>query len=122
MTMELSRAREIVQAINARCFVTIGLDKDLPSLEDVSLGEMMEATNMVRNANQAARAAAEINGGGCTISIVPDDRLIAAVYTLHHYPCSREPILSIPFGAARQHVVAVLAIPNPTDDDEEDEE
>lgn len=110
--MHIARARDIVRAINARCFTTLGLEHDLPSLDGVSLAEMIEAKRVVENVNAANEAAAKFSGGRRTIHVVPDDRLIAAVYTLHHYHDSREPILSIPAGATRNKVVAVLTIAN----------
>lgn len=118
--MEIERARNIVKAVNARCFVTIGLERELPSLDGVSLAEMIEAKAIVDNVNKSSAAAAKISGGGYSISVVPDDRLIAAVYCMDHYPCSREPVLAIPSGERHQKVVAVLTIPNPEPDDQED--
>lgn len=119
--MDIARARDIVRAVNARCYATVGIEIELPSLEGVSLAEMIEAKQVVQNLNAANEAAAKISGGSYSISMVPADRLIAAVYTLDHYHDSREPILSIPAGTARQRVVAVLTINNAgAPEDEED--
>lgn len=117
--MEITRAREIVSAINARCFTTLGFDHALPPLDDVSLAEMIEAKRIVENTNDASKAAAKFSGGRYTTSVIPDDRLIAAVYCMDHYPCSRDPVLAVPHGATRQKVVAVLTIPNARDDEED---
>lgn len=109
--LTIERAREIVRAINARAFVTMGMADELASLEGVSLTQMLEAVRMIGNANAARRAAAAVNGGGVTIDVTPDDRLIAAVYAIHHYPASREPILSIPAaGRRRRRCLAVVLI------------
>jgi hypothetical protein len=118
--MEIARAREIVLAINARCFTTLGFDHALTPLDGVSLAEMLEAKRIVENVNAGNKAAAAFAGGRYTINVVPDDRLIAAVYCLDHYPCSRDPVLAVPHGTSRQKVVAVLTVPNATQDDEDD--
>lgn len=109
--MTLERAREIVKAVNARCFVTMGLERDLPSLEGISLGEMVEATAMVRNANKAAESLAKLSGGTYSISMVPDDRLIAAAYAIDHFPISDEPILALPLGVRHLRVLVAAQIP-----------
>lgn len=108
--MTLERAREIVTAINDRCMATIGLPAKLASLEGVSLEEMIEAKRLVENANTVNQAAAKFSGGSYSISMVPDDRLIAAVYVLDHYPDSSEPILSVPGRRGHQRVVAVVEL------------
>lgn len=118
--MDIERARDIVKAVNARGFATMGLDHELPALDGVSLAEMIEAKTIVRNVNKANAATANITGGSRTIYVVPDDRLIAAVYCMHHYPCSREPVLCVPHGQQHQKVVAVLTIPNAEPADEEE--
>lgn len=108
--LTIERAREIVRAINARAFVTMGMADELASLEGVSLAQMLEAVRMISNANAARRAAAAINGGGFTIDVIPGDRLIAAVYAIQHYPASREPILSIPAAGRRLRCLAVVLV------------
>lgn len=108
--LTIERAREIVRAINARAFVTMGMADELASLEGVSLAQMLEAVRMISNANAARRAAAAVNGGGVTIDVIPDDRLVAAVYAIHHYPASREPILSIPAAGHRLRCLAVVLV------------
>lgn len=105
--MTFDRARDIVAAINARCFVTMEIATNLPDLDGVSLAEMVEATAMVRNANAAAVAKAKLAGGGYKIRMVPDDRLIAAVYAIDHFPISNEPILALP---ADEHHLRALAV------------
>lgn len=117
--MEIDRARDIVKAINARCFTTLGFDRELPSLDGVTLLQMLEAKTIVENVNRTNQVAAKFSGGRYTIHVIPDDRLIAAVYCMDHYPCSREPVLAVPSGERHQKVVAVLTIPNPEPGDEE---
>jgi hypothetical protein len=91
--MTPDRAKEIVKAINARAFFTMGIgDGALPPLAGVSLAEMVEAAEVVRLANATTPAV----DGRRTIHVVPDDRLIAAVYCMEHYPCSNEPIVMVP--------------------------
>ena len=109
--MDMTRAREIISAINTRCMVTIGLEEELKPLDGVSLEQMLLAKCMVETANRANEAAAKISGGRYTINIIPDDRLIAAAYVLDHYPCSNEPVLSVPYGQSSRRVVAVLSVP-----------
>jgi hypothetical protein len=110
--MDTTRAREIVSAINNRCMVTIGVEEELQPLAGGSLEQMLLAKRMVETANRANQAAAKISGGRYTLNVVPDDRLIATAYVLDHYPCSNEPVLSVPYGQSSQRVVAVLSVPN----------
>lgn len=118
--MTLDRAREIVKAINARCFVHMGLEHDLPSLEGVSLADMVEATAMIRNVNKVNQAAAKFSGGQYSVTMVPDDRLIAAVYAIDHYPMSNEPVLALPRpGGKRLCALAVVNIPVPAEEEED---
>ena len=51
-------------------------------LQDVSLAEMLEAANFVDLDNKTKPKNAD---GSRSISMVPDPRLISAVYTLLHY-------------------------------------
>lgn len=107
--MTLERAIDIVTAVNGRAFVTMDLPGDLSPLVDVSLADMLRAKAMVEQANVDARLAAEQEGGGYVIRVVPDDRLIAAVYALDHYPNSREAVLAVPV-EGREGYVKALAV------------
>lgn len=118
--MSIERAREIVKAVNARCFVHMGLQEELPSLDGISLGEMLRAATMVKVANETAQAEAKISGGGCTISMVPADRLIAAAFAMEHYPISNEPILALPLRPGRMRALALVDIAAPKPDDDDD--
>jgi len=90
--MTPERAREIVSAINDRCFFTMKLVESPKSLAGVTLAEMLEAKTIVEAENDAAESV----NGSYTIKMVPDDRLIAAAYCMEHYPVSDEAILVMP--------------------------
>jgi len=120
--MTPERAQEIVTAINARHMVSMGIDRPLGSLQDVSLAEMLEATSIVEAKNAAAEAHAREHGGGYSISIVPDDRLIAAVYVVDHYQPSREPILYLPNPGLFTDRVALAVVAMESKEAERDEE
>ena len=105
--MTIDRAREIVVAILGRAFVTMDLPGDLSSLTGVSLLDMIHAKEIVEQHNKDAAAAAKLNGGSYSISVVPDDRLIAAVYVLEHYPHSDDAILAVPVKSFLGNVKAV---------------
>ncbi|MFG1376111.1 hypothetical protein [Xanthobacter autotrophicus] len=122
-SMTPERAREIVAAINNRALITIGIDQPLLSIEGVTLAEMLEAKAMVVAQNKRAEAEARQRGGRYSISMVPDDRLIAAAYALQHFAVSQEPILCLPIRdfRASHAAIAVVAV-TPTEDDTADEE
>lgn len=78
--MDPTRAREINAALVAHAMYDMGLrDEDPPSLKGISLEEMIQATRILQKENRD-----NPNGGSC----VCDDRLIAALYVLTHYPAS----------------------------------
>jgi ferritin-like metal-binding protein YciE len=108
--MDLTRAQSIVSAINDRAFTTMDLPADMASLADVSLADMIEAKRLVQDANEAAVTAAKGTGERYTIRVVPDDRLIAAVYAIEHYPCSNTAVLALPQRAGRHKALAVLSV------------
>ena len=88
---ELERAKEICSAINAFAMETMGLGKaDAAKVKDLSLREMLDALDLVERWNDRPA----INGVSRSISMVPAERLIAAVYTLvnfaDHSPCGDE--------------------------------
>ncbi|MDR6953836.1 hypothetical protein J2X65_003199 [Ancylobacter sp. 3268] len=121
--MNLARAHEIVAAINARSLVTIGIDQPLGSLSGVTLQEMIEAKAAVERENNAAVEAAKAKGGGYSINLVPDDRLIAAVYTLHHYTPRHDAILCVPVDhfLGDRLALAVVVIDSAEADADDDE-
>ncbi|MFG1246752.1 hypothetical protein [Xanthobacter flavus] len=121
--MEIERAKEIVHSINAFAMVTMGLEVKAGSLKDVTLSDMLEAKAAVLSLNAAAAADYKEHGGSYSIYCVPDDRLIAAVYTLGHYHPSREPILCLPRQSFNgTHVAVAVVALTPTEDDDEDED
>lgn len=94
--LTLERAIEIVTAVNGRALVTMDLPGDLSPLDGVSLAEMLQAKALVAQENADAKRIAAAHGGAYSIRVVPDDRLIAAVYVLDHYHHSKTAILAIP--------------------------
>jgi len=108
--MSYERASEIVQAINARSFVSMGFEQRMGSLEGVTLAQMVEARRIVIEHNEAAIAAAHAAGTGYSIEVIPADRLIAAVYTLHHYQPSNEPVLCLPIGWSLDSHIALSVV------------
>jgi hypothetical protein len=60
-------------------------------LQSVSLADMLAAKQQVERDNKEARAAADVrmratgSSGSYSFSMIPDDRLIAAIYTWLHY-------------------------------------
>jgi hypothetical protein len=119
--MDLARARRIVSAINDRCLAHVGLPRNLATLKNISLADMMEAKRVVENANEAAEAAARITGEQYRVSMVPDDRLLAAVYCIDHFPASDEPALQIPDGDNHLLCLAVIRLRTPVEADDESE-
>lgn len=121
--MTPERAAEIVSAINERALFQLDLVASVKPLTDVSLAEMLEAKTMVQAANVAARERQKAEGESITISVVPDDRIIAAAYTLEHFLPSNEAVAVVP---TRQwpydrRVLAVVGLePGQGKDDEDD--
>lgn len=120
--MTPERAQEIVSAINARCLVTMGIEQPMARLEGVSLAEMLEAKDIVKAQNETAKSQARDHGGGYSIQMVPDDRLIAAVYVIGHYHPSRDPILYLPARGLFSDRIALAVVGMSSDDEEQVEE
>ncbi len=79
MTMDLVRAKQINEACFQHVMWGMGLtDKEPPSLEAYSLQEMLDASRLVKADNV----------GRQEVTVVCDERLIAALYVLYHYPAS----------------------------------
>lgn len=119
--MSLSQAKEIVSAINNRAMVTVGIDVSLPELRNISLSDMLEAKLMVQEQNKREKESRQASGT-YTISVVPDDRLIAAVYAITHFPPSEEPILNLPYRHlfGDRIALAVLSIDSADEHDPEE--
>lgn len=80
--LELERALTIVHAINTFALDGIGLaHADPKPLADLSLQEMLDAVRIVERYNERPR----MLGVGNSLTMVPADRLIAAVYTLINF-------------------------------------
>ncbi len=75
--MTIERAHEIVAVCLAHFLYQEGLnEKELPSLADYSLREMLEANEIVENLNQP---------GTQTVYVHCDPRYLAALYVAHHF-------------------------------------
>ncbi|WP_139232516.1 hypothetical protein [Devosia crocina] len=107
--MTLDRALEIVGAIADRYIASeINPDHELGSLEGVSLRDMLDACDIVQAENISK------SGGARTIHVVPDPRLIAAVYAFENYQPSRTAILSVRQPGGHLRMMAVInQRPNP---------
>ena len=123
------RASEIVAAINARLFATMDIgDGALNSLADISLADMIEAKRVVEQANEASRDGPREPGESYSISMVPDDRLIAAVYCAERFPVDgEEPILCLPlsenerfWNEPKTHKALIFAPVSLTEDDDDE--
>lgn len=111
--MDLARALEIVWAICDRSMFTLGLVEKVSSLEGVSLAEMIEATHLVE-----AEDAKPIEPGKLrTLNVIPDDRLIAAVYCAEHYDVSIGTILILPEQDGDRKALAVVSLGPPAEVD-----
>lgn len=78
----LDRAREICRAINAFALAELDLATPDPrKLENLTLREMLDALATVEAWNDRPR----VSGEAHSTSMVPAERLIAAVYTLIHF-------------------------------------
>lgn len=117
--MELEKAQDIVTAINARQFFTMGIVEaaEVPSLTNVSLRDMLDAVDVVEADN--AQAASEARGTGTTynLHVVPAARLIAAVFCIEHYQPNSNIVVSAPSDQVKSGiiglgVVAVAAMPS----------
>tara|TARA_R110002012_G_C11673164_1_gene613289 strand:+ start:4059 stop:4430 length:372 start_codon:yes stop_codon:yes gene_type:complete len=99
--MTPERAIDICRRINARYFLALGLSEQpqLPSLEGVTLAEMLEAAEQVRKIN----ALSALRPGASTVYVVPADRVIAAVYTVANYDPDCGPIAIEPRQDASGH-------------------
>ncbi|KQV27877.1 hypothetical protein ASC97_05810 [Rhizobium sp. Root1203] len=86
--LTFDQALSINSRIAKRYFLANGLTDNpvLPSLNDVSLAEMLTAVQMVREHNENSKP---VNGTR-HLHVVPDDRLVAAVYVAIHYSVDAE--------------------------------
>lgn len=102
--MTYERAREIVVAICNRSFLAMGMPQHPEGdLADVSLIDMLTATAMVEVHNRRPGP-----GPGRVIQVIPDPRLIAAVFTLENYDVRGGSIAASSKDMKDAKVVAVL--------------
>lgn len=103
--MTLDRALEITSAICARSWATdIDGDYPQPSLVGISLREMLEACEVV----EASNVPPALPSGIRVIHVVPDPRLVAAVYAFEHYEPSARAILAVPGQSGTIRMLAVI--------------
>jgi hypothetical protein len=105
--MDIKRAREINKICCDWYMFGIGVDDREPpgdALEGVSLKEMIEAKELVQEANKEAA----VKDGSRTISCVCDDRFLAALYTAHNYTGNLAKACEPVAGSSKNAVVVVL--------------
>jgi hypothetical protein len=99
----LIAALELVTQINRCClWPMMGDDDQAPDLDFIRRHKLAECLAAVATvvAHDAATKLAKAGRGGRTLYIIPDDRLVAAAYTLAHYQGSSDPdaIVAAPTG------------------------
>ena len=91
--MDDEQARAINRLLTRVTFAAHGLTDDAPSMDElrtISLSEMLEAKGLIEAANKVGGG-----NGKRTITMVCDDRLIAAIYVLAHYEPRNETIVEL---------------------------
>lgn len=115
--MTYERAVEIVEACTANgVYHMLGSrGREVPSIEDFSLAEMVEAQRVVRETEGARMKPV---AGPQTFHVVCDARLVAALYVAQHFPGDdpddANPVCLLPDGRA----VFVLRLPEAMQDTE----
>jgi hypothetical protein len=85
--MSVEKAKEIVGCMVLWMMYHMEVTNDEPPKLTYSLRELIEANDIVKKANKDAEQTPFIDGKRSrTMSLVCDDRLIAALYTAAHYP------------------------------------
>ena len=86
--MTLETANEIMTAVCVIPFAEMGIEQDIAAaiekLEEITLQDILDARKRIEEDNTERREAAK-DGESISISAVPDDRLIAAVYAFLNY-------------------------------------
>lgn len=119
--MSLKRAKDICAAINWHAFNSEGLEFDEPviDLASISLGEMLNAAEILEEKNKLALLAQRTYGGSTKMSLIPAERLVAAVYVLNNFVSSDRAICSYPI--SRDAAIAVGVVRIGIDREEEEE-
>jgi hypothetical protein len=110
--MPLDRASSIVEAICRASIATMGV-VDPPAAPEPppSLAECLDAVRTIESRNAQEQARHKARGGSMSLSVVPDERLVAAAYTAWNYqPDSADDapnVVAVTRGAA----VVVVATP-----------
>lgn len=131
LPMSLDRALELCSIVNSYALATMGVGDVKPLPSDVTLLELVQAGERVRLENDRTTAdalAAPEPGRTRTYHIVPDPRLIAAVYAIEHFPLAPAAIIVRPatrqeafFSETARVALAVVPVVEDADDDEDDE-
>lgn len=107
--MELDHAIELVGAVNSFAYYAMGLQEPR-SIKNATLAELMQARDVVEAQNRRREGAT----GTKTLMCVPDDRLIAAVFTARHYEAQDQddvdPIVRTPASFFSPHGTALVHI------------
>lgn len=107
--MELDRAIELVGAVNSFAYFAMGLQEPI-SIKNATLAELVQARDVVETENRRRNDLP----GTKTLMCVPDDRLIAAVFTARHYEAQDEesvdPIVLSPASFFSPHGTALVHI------------
>ena len=81
--MNFETAEKINQACINHHFFQLGIsDKEPENLSQYSLSDLLQAKQIIEHYNKIRTDRAK--------TIICDDRLIAALYTLYHYPANNE--------------------------------
>lgn len=84
--IELAKARKIVQDMNLWKWVEMGLRPEpAPDLQSYELREMLNAAHVICDYGETKN-----NDGTTSHTTYPDDRLIAALYCITHYPAHEQ--------------------------------
>ncbi len=94
--MPLEEAKRVVRALIGPSLNAMGVPSiKRETLDGVSLADCVFAAHRVKLADEASIAAQRRHGGTLTLSVIPDERLIAAVFALARYHPNNEPIAII---------------------------
>jgi hypothetical protein len=113
--MELDRAESIVAALNNCSMWTIlnedRFAADVKLLDSLSLQECLDAVATVRQYGDRKREIQKADGKPQSFQMLPDDRLVAAAFTLAQYGTGNEPIVAVPTGKGMAKALGVVSVP-----------
>lgn len=127
LPMPLERARELCSIVNSYAYATLGVKAATPLPKDVSLFDLVQAREIVERENKRLETA-PADGGSRSFYMLPDPRLIAAVYAIEHYPVGPQAIILRPatkeeafWNETNFVALAVVGAVDDTDDADGDE-